>query len=79
MLFVLLGLVFMGLKLMEYGPVATWEWWQVLIPFGLAMLWWWFADESGYYKRQQMAKEEARRKARRKKQFDALREPPNKR
>lgn len=43
-----LGIVLLALKYLEISTVATWEWWQVLIPFGLAVLWWSWADWSGY-------------------------------
>ena len=49
-----LGIVLLALKYLEIGTVATWEWWQVLIPFGLAVLWWGWADWSGYTKRRAM-------------------------
>lgn len=49
-----LGIVLLALKYLEIGTVATWEWWQVLIPFGLAVLWWSWADWSGYTKRRAM-------------------------
>jgi small Trp-rich protein len=59
-----LGLVLLILKYLEFGPVAMWAWWQVLLPFGLAVLWWAWADASGYTKRKAMDREEARRQER---------------
>lgn len=59
-----LGLVLLGMKYLGVGPVATWDWWLVLVPFGLAVLWWTWADWSGYTKRKAMERENARRQAR---------------
>lgn len=59
-----LGLVFLVMKYLEIGPVAAWDWWIVLAPFGMAMLWWAWADTSGYTKRKAMEREDARRKDR---------------
>ena len=59
-----LGLVLLAVKYLEIGPVAAWDWWVVLAPFGLAVLWWAWADASGYTKRKAMERESARRKAR---------------
>ena len=36
MAFLILGMLLLALKLAEFGPVATWSWWVVLLPFGLA-------------------------------------------
>jgi small Trp-rich protein len=60
------------MKYLEFGPVATWEWWVVLSPFGLAFLWWWWADWSGYTKRKAMQKENDRKQARIDKSREAL-------
>ena len=59
-----LGLVLLAMKYLEFGPVAAWDWWVVLAPFGLAMAWWAWADSSGYTKRKSMERENARRDAR---------------
>ncbi len=67
-----LGLVLLAMKYLEIGFVAAWDWWVVLIPFGLAVLWWFWADSSGYTKRQAMEREDARRKARIDKNREAL-------
>ncbi|RYF60864.1 MAG: TIGR04438 family Trp-rich protein [Comamonadaceae bacterium] len=64
MLFLLLGLVGVGLKFFEMTIVATWSWWIVLIPFALAMAWWAFADWSGYTKRKVMERENERKQER---------------
>jgi small Trp-rich protein len=64
MLFLLLGLVLSALKYLEMTQVATWSWYVVLAPFGLAAVWWAWADWSGYTKRKAMQREDARKKAR---------------
>lgn len=58
------GLVFLLLKYLAIGPVALWDWWLVLSPFGLAVLWWAWADTSGYTKKKAMERENARRQER---------------
>lgn len=47
-----LGLLFVVAKYLGWMPVATWPWWLVLSPLGLAAVWWWVADMSGYTRRQ---------------------------
>jgi small Trp-rich protein len=64
MLFLLLGLVLSALKYFELTQVATWPWYWVLSPFGMAVAWWSWADWSGYTKRKAVEKEDARKKAR---------------
>jgi len=64
MWFLVLGILGVALKYFEVGPVATWSWWIVLIPFALAMAWWAWADASGYTKRKVVEREDARRQAR---------------
>lgn len=61
MFFLGLGLVLLAMKFMEIGPVAVWDWWIVLSPFGMAVAWWAWADASGYTKRKAMEREDARR------------------
>ena len=73
-----LGLVFLTLKYFEIGPVAAWDWWVVLAPFGLAVLWWAWADGSGYTKRKAMAREAARQQARIDKNREAMGTLPKK-
>lgn len=72
MYFLGLGLVLLILKYLEIGPVATWEWWIVLIPFALAVVWWAWADSSGYTKRKAMEKEDKRRQDRIDKNREAI-------
>lgn len=59
-----IGIVFLLLKYLEIGFVATWSWWVILSPFALAVVWWARADASGYTKRKAMEREEERRQTR---------------
>lgn len=68
-----LGLILMALKYLAIGPVASWEWWQVLLPFGAAVVWWAWADATGYTKRravERMNTRAAERKQRRLEELD---------
>ena len=67
-----LGLVFLLMKYFGLGPVAAWEWWWVLSPFALAVLWWSWAAWSGQTKKTAMAKEDKRRQARSERNHEAL-------
>jgi small Trp-rich protein len=67
-----LGLVLLALKYLEIGAVAAWDWWVVLLPFGLTVLWWAWADASGYTKRKSMDRENAKRQARIDKNREAI-------
>lgn len=73
-----LGLVFLTMKYLEMGPVATWDWWIVLAPFGLAVLWWAWADTSGYTKKRAMERDIQRQQARIDRSREALGTLPNK-
>jgi small Trp-rich protein len=59
-----IGIILLAMKYLEMGPVATWSWWVVLAPFGLAVAWWTWADMSGYTKRKVVERENAKRQAR---------------
>lgn len=72
MLFLLIGLVVVGLKVAGVAPVAAWSWWLVLLPFALAAAWWAFADASGLTKRREMRKIDEKAAARRARQLDAI-------
>lgn len=72
MAFLLLGVILLGLKLAEFGPVALWSWWWVLTPFALAVAWWTFADSSGLTKRREMEKMETSKSDRRQRNLEAL-------
>ncbi len=77
MAFVLLGVLLLGAKLAEVGPVAAmasnfWSWCVTLLPFLLAAVWWQFADSIGLTQRRAMQKMEDRKAERREKALDAL-------
>jgi small Trp-rich protein len=72
MVFIIVGVLLIGLKLADIGPVAAWSWWIVLAPFGVAAAWWAYADASGLTKRREMDKLEDRKVERRRKAMDAL-------
>lgn len=59
-----IGIVLLVLRWAEIGPFASWSWWLVMAPFGLACLWWAWADASGYTRRKAMEREQARKDAR---------------
>ncbi len=64
MYFLGLGLVLLAMKYLALGPVATWDWWIVLLPFGLAIVWWAWADSTGYTKKKVVERENARKQER---------------
>lgn len=72
MYFLFAGVVLTLMKYLEVGPVASWEWWMVLLPFGLASAWWAWADSTGYTKKKAMEREDARRNERIAKNKDAM-------
>jgi small Trp-rich protein len=72
MVFIVIGVLLIGLKLADIAPVAAWSWWGVLSPFALAVAWWAYADGSGLTKRREMDKLEDKKKERRQKAMDAL-------
>jgi len=78
MLFVVLGLVLIGLNIANVGPIGQWNWeffgdlWKFCVPFVLAILWWIYSDKSGLNKRREMQRMEDRRKARRQENLEAL-------
>ena len=69
---VIVGVLLLTAKMAEFGPFATWSWWIILAPFGLAVLWWEFADSSGWTKRREMDKMEARKVNRRQRMMESL-------
>ena len=84
MLFVLLGLVLIGLNLAEIGPFGQWNWeffgdlWKFCVPFVLAVIWWIYSDVSGLNKRREMQRMEDKKKARREQNLVALGMEPRK-
>ena len=79
MYFLLIGIATLLMKYLEFGLVATWSWWVVLSPFGMAMVWWAWADSSGYTKRVEMDKMEKRKTDRIARQREAMGMQPKKR
>ena len=72
MLFLGLGIILLAMKYLEIGPPAAWDWWTVLSPFALAVVWWAWADWSGYTKRKAMERENKRKEERIERQRDQL-------
>ena len=72
MAFLILGILLLAMKLAEFGPVATWSWWVVLLPFGLATAWWAFSDSIGLTQRRAMDKMEEVKAERRNRNLEAL-------
>ena len=79
MYFLILGLVLLAMKYLEFGPVANWSWTVVLAPFALAALWWAWADWSGYSKKKAMERMDKRKQDRIDKQREAMGVLPRKR
>jgi len=67
-----LGVLLALLKLSDVPPVAAWDWWVTLSPFGLAVVWWAWADSSGYTQRKAMDRMDERKEKRRQKALDNL-------
>jgi small Trp-rich protein len=76
MWFVVIGVIMLVMNLAGFGPVGAWtwadDWWKLLLPFGLAIVWWLWADSTGWTQRKAMEKVDEKREARRQKQLDAL-------
>ena len=72
MYLLVLGIVLLALKYIEFGPVAEWSWWVVLSPFALSVVWWTWADWSGYTKKKAVQRENERKQARIDKSKEAL-------
>lgn len=72
MYLLILGVVLTLMKYLEIGPVAAWDWWMVLLPYGLASVWWAWADSTGYTKKKAMEREDQRRLKRIEKNKDAM-------
>jgi len=79
MYLLVLGIALLAMKYLEFGPVAMWDWWIVLSPFALAVVWWMWADWSGYTKRKAVERENRKRQARIDKNKEAIGIKPTKR
>jgi small Trp-rich protein len=69
---VMIGALLLALKLAEIGPVANWDWWWVLLPFGAAVAWWAFADSTGLTQKRAIQRMEDRKRQRRERDMVAL-------
>jgi small Trp-rich protein len=72
MAFVILGVLLLAMKLLEFGPVAGWDWWWVLSPFPVAVAWWAWADSSGFTQRRAMDRMDEIKEARRQRSLEAI-------
>jgi small Trp-rich protein len=78
MLFVIVGVILVGLHFLGIGPMAQWNWelfgdlWKFVLPFILALVWWAWADGSGLTKRREMEKDEERKATRRRRSMENL-------
>jgi len=72
MVFIVLGVLLLGLKLAELPPVAGWSWFLVLTPFALAVAWWAWSDATGRTTRQAMRKDQKRKEDRRRNLADGM-------
>ena len=72
MAFLILGILLLALKLGDLGFVASWSWWVVLAPFGLAVAWWMVSDAMGLTQRRAMDKMDAKKAERRLRNLEAL-------
>jgi small Trp-rich protein len=72
MAFVIVGVALLAMKMAEFGPVAAWSWWVILLPFGLAVAWWMFADTTGLTQRRAMDKMDQKKEDRRLRNLQAL-------
>lgn len=72
MAFVLLGVLLVVLKLLEFGPPANWSWIAVLAPFACAVAWWAWSDMTGRTRRLAMDKMDEKKVERRRKALTAL-------
>ena len=78
MAFIIVGVLLVLLKLLDFGAPAVWPWWAILSPFGMAAAWWWWSDATGRTKRLEMEKLDERKEERRRKNMVALGIDPRK-
>lgn len=72
MLFVLLGVVLLGLSVAGVEPVSVWPWWSVAAPFAAALAWWTVADFFGLTQKRIVRRAHIRRAKRRRKAMEAM-------
>lgn len=72
MAFVFLALVFIVLKFLDLGFMATVSWWWLAVPLVAAALWWEFADKVGYTQKKAMDRLDAKKEERRRRTLESL-------
>jgi small Trp-rich protein len=84
MLFVVIGVLLIGMNLggVWFPGEWTWgkDWWKMLWPFAAALAWWMWADSTGLTKKREMDKMEAKKAERRRQNLEnlGLHDPRNK-
>jgi small Trp-rich protein len=72
MLFLLIGLILLGLWWAGVDPVATWPWWAIGLPFALTVVWWAISDATGATQKRAMKQLDERVLNRRLRSLDAM-------
>ena len=76
MLFVVIGVLLIGMNLggVWFPGEWTWskDWWKMLWPFAAALAWWIWADSTGLTKKREMDKMEAKKAERRRQNLENL-------
>lgn len=72
MLFMILGVVMLGMSLAGIEPVSQWPQWSAALPFAAALVWWTLADYFGLTQRGIVRRADARRARRRRKAMEAM-------
>lgn len=75
MAFVLIGVLFLVLRLggwVQFHTDDVWAWLIVLSPFALAVVWWAWSDKSGLTQRKAMDALDAKKAARREQLMEGL-------
>jgi len=60
MILIAIGVILLAAALAGVEPVATWSWWAIATPFGLAAAWWVLADALGWTQRAAQDRAETR-------------------
>jgi small Trp-rich protein len=45
MVLAVIAVLILLMKLADIGPVATWSWWYVMLPFVVLFIWWEFVSK----------------------------------
>lgn len=56
----IIGVLLLAAYLAGVEPVASWSWWAIGAPFGLAAAWWVLADSLGWTQRAALGRAESR-------------------